>query len=179
MQLILVFTVILMQMVLINPGEVVKVEGAPGVDAFMDAEKLPVLIRDEGVAAVRAYKAERRCDNLAGDKGLPTDFALELPIAAIIIVEIVVRCPTKRTEGIFRDGFTIAALNGSDGFAVLPEIVFKEKLPVLFDERLEEREGSVVNFWYLGEWEPSKAHCLSGIYLQIKFRSQQIVLYCS
>ena len=46
MQLILVFTVILMQMVLINPGEVVKVEGAPGVDAFMDAEKLPVLIRD-------------------------------------------------------------------------------------------------------------------------------------
>ena len=55
MQLILVFTVILMQMVLINPGEVVKVEGAPGVDAFMDAEKLPVLIRDEGVAAVRAY----------------------------------------------------------------------------------------------------------------------------
>lgn len=130
-----------MQMVLINPGEVVKVEGTPGVDAFMDAEKLPVLLRDEGVAAVRTYKAERRGDNLAGDKGLPTDFALELPIAAIIIVEIVVRCPTKRTEGIFRDGFTIAALNGSDGFAVLPEIVFKEKLPVLFDERLEEREG--------------------------------------
>ena len=60
------------------------------------------------------------------------------------------RCPTKRTEGIFRDGFTIATLNGSDGFAVLPEIVFKEKLPVLFDERLEERRRSVVNFWYLG-----------------------------
>ena len=130
-----------MQMVLVNPGEVVKVEGTPGVDAFMDAEKLPVLLRDEGVAAVRTYKAERRGDNLAGDKGLPADFALELPIAAIIIVEIVVRCPTKRTEGIFRDGFTIAALNGSDGFAVLPEIVFKEKLPVLFDERLEEREA--------------------------------------
>ena len=110
MQLILVFAVILMQMVLVNPGEVVKVEGTPGVDAFMDAEKLPVLLRDEGVAAVRAYKAERRCDNLAGDKGLPTDFALELPIAAIIIVEIVVRCPTKRTEGIFRDGFSICLL---------------------------------------------------------------------
>ena len=51
----------------------------------MDAEKLPVLLRDEGMAAVRAYKAERRGDNLAGDKGLPTDFALELPIAAIKI----------------------------------------------------------------------------------------------
>ncbi len=72
-----------MQMVLINPGEVVKVEGTPGVDAFMDAEKLPVLIRDEG-AAVRAYKAERRCDNLAGDKGLPTDFALELPLPPLL-----------------------------------------------------------------------------------------------
>ena len=130
-----------MQMVLINPGEVVKVEGAPGVDAFMDAEKLPVLIRDEGVAAVRAYKAERRGDNLAGDKGLPTDFALELPIAAIIIVEIVVRCPTKRTEGIFRDGFTIAALNGCDRFAVFPEIVLQKELPILFDERFDEREA--------------------------------------
>ncbi len=95
MQLILVFAVILMQMVLVNPGEVVKVEGTPGVDAFMDAEKLPVLLRDEGVAAVRTYKAERRGDNLAGDKGLPADFALELPIAAIIIVEIVVRCPKE------------------------------------------------------------------------------------
>ena len=56
------------------------------------------LIRDEGVAAVRAYKAERRCDNLAGDKGLPTDFALELPIAAIIIVEIVVEVPHKEGQ---------------------------------------------------------------------------------
>ena len=46
-----------MQMVLINPGEVVKVEGTPGVDAFMDAEKLPVLIRDEGWAAVRGIQS--------------------------------------------------------------------------------------------------------------------------
>ena len=118
-----------------------KVEGAPGVDAFMDAEELPVFLGDEGVAAVRAYKAERRGDNIAGDKGLSTDFALVLPIAAIIVVEVVVRCPTKRTEDIFRDGFSIAALNGSDRFAVLPEIVLKKELPVLFDERLEEREA--------------------------------------
>ncbi len=75
------------------------------------------------------------------DNGLPTDFTLELPIAAIILVKIVVRCPTTRTEGIFRDGFTIPTLNGSDGFAVLPEIVFKEKLPVLTENRLDEREA--------------------------------------
>ena len=118
-----------------------KVEGTPGVDAFMDAEKFPVLLRDEGMAAVRAYKAERRSDNLAGDKGLSTDFTLELSIAAIVIVEIVVRCPTKRADGIFRDGFSIAALNRSDGFAVLPEIVFKEELPVLFNKRLDQGEA--------------------------------------
>ena len=117
-----------------------KVEGTPGVDAFMDAEELAVLLRDEGMAAVRAYKAQRRGDNFAGDKGLSTDFTLVLSVAAIVIVKIVVRCPTKRAAGIFRNGFSIAALNGSDGFAVLPEIVFKEKLPVLFDERPDERE---------------------------------------
>ena len=128
-----------MQMVLINPGEVVKVEGAPGVDAFMDAEKLPVLIRDEGVAAVRAYKAERRCDNLAGDKGLPTDFALELPIAAIIIVEIVVRSATEGTDNILRDGFPVTPLDRSDGFGILPKIVLEKELPVLFDEWLNDR----------------------------------------
>ncbi len=33
-----------MQMVLINPGEVVKVEGTPGVDAFMDAENFRSLL---------------------------------------------------------------------------------------------------------------------------------------
>ena len=57
MQLILVFVVILLQEVLVNLGEVMKVEGTPGVDAFMDAEELPVLLGDEGMAAVRAYKA--------------------------------------------------------------------------------------------------------------------------
>lgn len=117
MQLILVFGIILIQMVLVNFGEVMKVEGTLWVDAFMDAEEFPVLLRDEGMAAVRAYKAERRSDNLAGDKGLSTDFTLELTIAAIVIIEIVVRGPTKRADGIFGDGFSIAALNGSDGFA--------------------------------------------------------------
>ena len=33
--------------------------------------------------------------------------------------------------------------------------------------------SSILNFWYLGEWESSKPHCLSGIYLQIKLINQQ------
>ena len=32
-----------------------------------------------------------------------------LSVAAIVVVEVVVRCPTKRAEDIFRDGFSIAA----------------------------------------------------------------------
>ena len=98
MQLILVFVVILLQEVLVNLGEVMKVEGTPGVDAFMDAEELPVFLGN---------------------------------------------CQSCLMNGLMRG------------------------------------RRSVVNFWYLGEWESSKAHCLRGIYLQMRFRSQQIVLHCS
>ena len=141
MELVFIFTVILIQMFFLNPGEVMQIEGTLWIDTFVDAEEPPVLFRDKGVSTVRAHETDWGGNNLPSDKRLSTDLALVLSVAAIIIVEIVVRCPTKRTEGIFRDGFTIATLNGSDGFAVLPEIVFKDKLPVLFDERLEEREG--------------------------------------
>ena len=51
------------------------------------------------------------------------------------------RCPTKRAEDIFRDGFSIAALNGCDRFAVFPEIVLQKELPILFEERFDEREA--------------------------------------
>ena len=56
-QLILVFVVILLQEVLVNLGEVMKVEGTPGVDAFMDAEELPVFLGDEGMAAVKGIQS--------------------------------------------------------------------------------------------------------------------------
>ena len=35
--------------------------------------------------------------------------------------------------------------------------------------------SSILNFWYFGEWESSKAHCLRGIYLQIKFNKPAIL----
>ena len=64
-----------------------------------------------------------------------------LSVAAIVVVEVVVRCPTKRAEDIFRDGFSIAALNRFDRFAVFPEIVLQKELPILFEERFDEREA--------------------------------------
>ena len=75
------------------------------------------------MATVRAFEFQRLFDPLTGDKGLATDFALKLTIAAIIIVKIVMRSATNRTDRIFRDGFTISSLNRFDFFLVLPFVV--------------------------------------------------------
>ncbi|MBO1695187.1 hypothetical protein HJW21_00275 [[Clostridium] symbiosum] len=50
------------------------------------------------------------------------------------------RSATEGTDHILRDGFPVTALDRPDGFAILPEIVLKEELPVLFDEWLNEGE---------------------------------------
>lgn len=141
MELIFIFAIIFVQMFFINLGEVVQIEGALWINAFVDAEELPVLFRDEGVSAVRAYEAERRGDNLPGDECLATDLALVLPVAAIVIIEIVVRGTAERADGIHRDGFSVTPLDRPGGFAILPEIVLQEELPVLFDEWLDDGEA--------------------------------------
>ena len=141
MELVFIFPIILVQMFFINLGEVMQIEGALRIDAFVNAEELPVLLWDKGVSTIRAPKADRRGNHLPGDEGLSTDFALVLPVAAIIIVEIVVWSATEGTDDILGNGFPVAPLNGSDGFAILPEIVFQEKLPVLFEEGLDDRES--------------------------------------
>lgn len=91
--------------------------------------------------AVRANEADRRSDHLSGDEGLPTDLALVLSVAAIIIIEIVVWSATEGTDDILGNGFPIAPLDRSEGFAIFPEVVFQKELPVLFDEGLDDREA--------------------------------------
>ena len=90
MELVFIFTIILIQMLFINSGEVMPIEGALWVDAFVYAEELPVLFLDEGVSTIRAQEAGRRGDNLPGDECLATDLTLVLAIAAIVIIKIVV-----------------------------------------------------------------------------------------
>ena len=141
MKFVFMFTVILIQMFFINSGEVMQIEGALRVDAFVDAEELAVLFGDEGVSAVRADETDRRGDNLPRDERLATDLALILSIPPIVIIEKVVRGPTEWTDNILRDGFAVTALDRFDGFAILPEKVFEEELPVLFDERLNDGEA--------------------------------------
>lgn len=103
MELIFIFAIILIQMFLVNLREVMQIEGALGIDAFVDAEELPVLFGDKGVSAVRAYEADRRGDNLPSDECLATDLALVLPVAAVVIIERVVRGTAERADGIFGD----------------------------------------------------------------------------
>ena len=141
MELVFIFAIVFVQMFFINPGEVMQIERALRVDAFVDAEELPVLFGDKGVPAIRTHEPNRRGNNLPGDKRLATDLALVLSVPAIVIVEIVVRSATEGTDNILRDGFPVTPLYRFDGFAILPKIVLEEELPVLFDERLNDGEA--------------------------------------
>lgn len=71
---------------------------------------------------------------------MSADLALVLSVAAVVIVDKVMRSTAQRADNIFRNGFTIPALDWLDGFAVSPQIVFEEKLPVLFDKGPDARE---------------------------------------
>ena len=134
------FAIILAQMFFVNPGEVMQIERALRIDTFVKAEEFPILFRDERVSAVRADEADRRGDNLPRDECLATDLALILSVPPIVIIEIMVRGTADGADNIFGDGFPVTAVNRSDGFAILPEIVFKKELPVLFDKWLDDGE---------------------------------------
>ena len=139
-----------------------QIEGALRVDAFVDAEELPVLFWDKGVPTIRTHETDRRGNNLPRDERLATDLALVLSVAAIVIIEIVVRSATEGTDNISRDGFAVTALDGSDGFAILPEIVLEEELPVLFDEWLNDGKTVGSEFLVLRRVRVLKSPLLEG-----------------
>ena len=140
MEFVFIFTIILFEIVLIHLFQVVKIVRAFGVDTLMEDEVLSLFFSDEGVSAVRADKADGGRDLFAGNESLAADFALVLPVAAVIIVDVMVRSAAERTDGIFRDRSAITPLDGFHRSAILPEIVFEEELPVLFDEGFDNRE---------------------------------------
>lgn len=113
----------------------------------MNTEEFTVFLGSGCVAAMRTGKPERCCNHFAGAEDLTTDFALMLTVAAIVVVDAMVRRSTQRADGIFGNGFTIATLNGFDRLAVLPLIVFEKELPVLFDTGFDDRE--IINFKFL------------------------------
>ena len=70
------------------------------------------------MSTVGADKTNRSGDKVPGNDGLSADFTLVLAIAAVVIIEIVMRGTAER----------------------FPEIVFKKELPVLLNGRLDNRE---------------------------------------
>ena len=112
------------------------------------------------MSTVGAGKANWVSYLFASDKDLGTDFTLVLPIATIIIIDVMMRSPTKRTNGFVRDSFTITTLNGFYRFRITLEIVFKEELPVLFDESFDDRELINLEFLIFGRMRIVKSPLL-------------------
>lgn len=139
-EFVFAFSTEFLKVFLINFLQVMQVVGALEVHAFMDGEVLAVFFRDEGMPAMGAEESYRGGNLFTGNKSLSTDFTQELPMAAIIVVNVVVRGPAKRTDGIIRDGFAIPALNWLHRLAVFPLVVFEEELPVLFDKGFDNGE---------------------------------------
>jgi len=116
----------------------------------MNTEEFAAFLGDEGVATVRTGEPERCGNHFARTECLPTGFALILAVTAIVVIDVMMRGTTKRTDGVFRNGFTITALNWFDRLAIFPVIVFKEELPVLFDKGFDDRE--LINLEFLVFW---------------------------
>ena len=68
-----------------------------------DADVIKVFHCGQGIAAMRAGKTYRSCNNFAGGESLTTDFTLVLSVSAIVIVEEMVRSTTQRTDSIRRN----------------------------------------------------------------------------
>ena len=111
-------------MFFINILQIMQVKRTFGIDTFVDTEELAVFLRNEGMAAIRATEADGRGDDLTGRKSLSTDFTQELTISAVVVIDIKMWSTAERTDGIFGDCTTVAALDWFDRFAVLPKIVF-------------------------------------------------------
>ena len=113
----------------------------------MYAEKLAVLLGNESISAVRTGKSEWCSNDFARGEGLTADFALILTVAPVVVVNVEMWSTAQRTDSICRDGLAIATLNRLDRLAILPLIVFKKELPVLFYESFNDRE--MVDFEFL------------------------------
>ena len=127
-----------------------KIVRAIKISTFMYTEEFTVFLGNKGIATVRAGKPERRGDNITGRECLTADFALVLPVATVVVIDEVMRSTTEWTDGIFGNGFTIAALNRFDCFTILPLVVFKKELPVLFDKGFDDRK--FINLEFLILW---------------------------
>lgn len=132
---------------------------------------------NQWMTAVRTFKRIRSGKTFFfWRKGSGTYFTEELPFGTIVFIKVWFRGITAWAGTAVVNITFVPALNRFDLFAIPPfqirEVFFV--IPFLVINDL----WKLVNpkFLIFGWMESSKAHCLRGIYLQIKFKSQQICL---
>ena len=91
MQFIFVLAIVFFQVFRIHFGKVVEIVRTLWVYTFMDAEKFTVFLGSKSISAVRADKPEWCGNESAGAESLPTDLALALAIAPIVVIDEMVR----------------------------------------------------------------------------------------
>jgi hypothetical protein len=133
MQLIFVFTVVLVQICLINLLEVMEIVRALGVHAFMNDEMLSVLLASQCVGTIRTLegKAFGKTVLIRREEGC-TDLAHQLTGLSVVTVQIRLGSLADGTGAILRDVAFRPTLNRFDRLAVFPSIVVVEVFPVPF-----------------------------------------------
>ena len=66
-------------------------------------KNFPVLFRDKGMAAVGTEETDGSSDIFPAEESQSTDLALILAVAAIIIIDVMMRSATERADDVFRD----------------------------------------------------------------------------
>ena len=130
-----------------------KIVRAFRVYTFMNTEEFTVFFSNKSFTTVRAYQSKRSCDFFAGNESLTTNFALILTVTTIVIVDVMMGGTAKWAYSFFGNRFTVTALNFLYRFTVLPLIVFKKELPILFDKSFDNRKLvnlEILIFWRVG-----------------------------
>jgi hypothetical protein len=105
----------------------IQVEEAVPVDALMDIEMLAVLLLDEYVSAVRAYKGTDLEVGFIPVEPETTDLAHVLASTACIVIEIVMGCTTAMTYSIRRHWIVASGFYWFEILTVLGFVFSKQK----------------------------------------------------
>ena len=100
--------------------QIMEVIRAMRVHTLMDDEVFPLLFGCESLPTVRAQQTGRGGDEITGTEGLAADLALILAVAAVVIVDKVVRGTAQMADDIIGDRVAIAPIDGPDRFSIFP-----------------------------------------------------------
>ncbi|OPJ59223.1 hypothetical protein CLORY_33790 [Clostridium oryzae] len=94
----------------------------------MNTKMLTILLRIKSMTTIRANKNNGLCNMIRLLKSLTTNFALVLPFRTVVIVNVLVRGTTFRTNDTFRNRFTVTTINRLNKLIVFVFIVSQKEL---------------------------------------------------